>query len=297
MKNSRQVIRFALKLLILTILFASWGTIHSQETNQTSGGTCAVFLQNGTNLAFAIDSAVTNELNGVRTNKKEVACKVWLPNPTMIAATTGLLTASGSNFMTPWNATLTGRSWTESLPPSPSPKQVDAAMRGWGSQLMTYLASHPSSSWNGEVASLLVAFRSDGKAFVYKERISGEGRKVFRDGPQSVRLELSNDGSDRLYSGSCRNFLKLGNGHRGIELSVFELDALNKLGTESKGMQITSAAKLGDLAMRYEALLTDISKAHASDPQVGDDIGPPFQLATLGTSSSRWSTRFSAPCK
>jgi len=263
------------------------------QNDASTGGTCAVFLQNGKNLAFAIDSAVTSTMNGVRTNRKELACKIWLPTPSIMVATTGLLETGP--FLTGWNALSSGRAWTRSLPPDPTEQQIDEAIRGWGSHLMSYLSVHPMRHDDGEIASIIVIFRSSGRSFAYKERIVEHEGKVMRDDGQSVRWILSDNESARLYSGSCRNFVKVG-GQRAVQLTPSESVSLGDLGNMSRSTQIDSAVQLGELALRFEHLFTELTKSHATDPGAGDDVGPPFQLAILPVGSEKWTTTFSGPC-
>jgi hypothetical protein len=183
------------------------------------------------------------------------------------------------------------------LPEKPTERQVDDALRGWGQNLMNYLAAHPKSIQKneGEIASLVVAFRFDGKPFFYKERISKYQGKVVRDDGQSVRWALSDQGAGLLYSGSCRNFIRV-DGQRTIEVTPSEALSLQKLGEEARSAKISTASDLGAIALKLEKRLTDINKSHATDPNIGDDIGPPFQLATLPENSSRWTTTFQNPC-
>jgi len=275
------------------IFFIPVTPLLSQNISVSKGGTCAVFLQNGGNLAFAIDSAVTNSINGVRTNEKELACKIWLPASSIVAATTGLL--STGPFITGWNALSSGRAWMRSLPPEPTEQQIDDAIRGWGDHLMNYLAIHPIRREDGEIASIIVVFRSHDRSFAYKERIVEHEGKVIRDDGQSVRWTLPEKGFARLYSGSCRNFIK-GGGQRVVQLTQSESVSLDNIGNLSGSIQITSAEQLGELALRFEHLFTALTKSHATDPATGDDVGPPFQLATLPEGSEKWTTTFSSPC-
>ena len=66
---------------------------------------------------------------------------------------------------------------------------------------MNYLAAHQRAAqrYNGEISSLVVAFRSGGKSFLYKERIEQYKGKVMRDEEQSVRFPLPMKGM-REYS-------------------------------------------------------------------------------------------------
>jgi hypothetical protein len=293
--NAAKSTRSALGRWVLpTFLFLLTPVAHCQEINTSSGGTCAVFLQKGKNLALVIDSAVTTITDGIRVDQTKLACKVWLPNPGIVAATTGLLDTG--HLITSWNATSTGRFWLKGLAPNPTENQVDAALRGWGEQLIRYLATHPIQHSNGEIASLIVGFRTGGRSHVFKERIAKYDGKVMRDDEQSIRWTLNDDGASRLYSGSCRNFIAV-NGHRPVEITTSELTALDGLGDKSRGPQITSAEQLGDMAMRFEQLFSQISRNHDSEPNSGDEIGPPFQLATLSAGSGRWITTFKEPCK
>jgi hypothetical protein len=258
--NFRRLIR--LNFLIAFLVISP--KIECQKVDQTSGGTCAVFLQNGQNLAVAIDSVVTTTINDVRVRQGSLACKLWQPNSDIVAATTGLLDTGP--YLTGWDAVLSGKSWTQSLPPEPTEQQVDSALRGWGQQLMHFLAAHLKSNEHrdGEIASLAVAFRTGGKSFFYKERIARYEGKVVRDDEQSVRWPLVNGGSAILYSGSCRNFIGVG-GQRAVEITTSESSALENIARQIHGSQINSARQLGDLAMSLEQVLSTISKDHASD--------------------------------
>jgi hypothetical protein len=280
--------------LVLAILLILTPIVQCQQADETSGGTCAVFLQKGKNLALVIDSAVTTFEGGVRLDRTKLACKVWLPNPGIVAATTGILDTGHSS--TSWNSTATGRSWLRELPSNPTESQVNVALRGWGEQLMRYLATHPIQHGNGEIASLVVGFRAGGKSHVFRERIAKYDGKIVRDDEESVRWVLNDGGASRLYTGSCRNFIPI-DGHRPIEITRSESNALDGLGDESSNPQITSADQLGDLAIRFEELFSQISKNHATTPNSGDEIGPPFQLAVLPADSSEWITSFRDPCK
>jgi hypothetical protein len=210
-----------------------------------------------------------------------------------VVATTGLLTTGP--FITGWNALSSGRAWTRSLPLEPTEEQIDEAVRGWGSHLMNYLAIHPILQGDGEIASITVVFRSNDRSFVYKERIVEHEGKVIRDEGQSVRWRLPENGSARLYSGSCRNFIKVG-GQRVVQLTPSESFSLDDLGKISNSIQIASAVQLGELGLRFERLFTELTKSHATDPGTGDDVGPPFQLAILPDGSKKWTTTFSSPC-
>jgi hypothetical protein len=283
------------KWFVPVLLISTSPMVQCQKIDEFSEGTCAVFLQNGKNLAFVVDSAMTLTIDGVRANKTELTCKAWLPNPGMIAVTTGLLD-SPSYFLS-WNANTSGKSWTQSLPPEPSPVIVDTVLRGWGQELMNYLAVRPNRVRrpDGEVSSLVVAFRSGGKSFFYKERIQQHEGKVSRDEFQSIRWPLHDEGSARLYSGSCRAFIRFNN-VRDVEITPGESSAMDRLVEESGALQITSAQRLGFVANRLEALSAQISQSHKSDPRAGDDIGPPFQSAILSEGTSQWIVNFSSPC-
>lgn len=269
--------------------------ILGQQTDKSLYGTCAVFLQNGSNLAVTVDSAITTNLKGVRLNQHELACKIWHPLPEMIAVTTGLYSTIAM-FRT-WKAVPSGKFWTESLPPRPTEDQVDMALRGWGKELLDFLAANEKNSNfpKGEIASLTVAFASNEKLYFYKERIISFRGHPIRDDGQSVRWSLSKNRAARLLSGSCRNFIRVG-GERAVEVSPSESQALDELFRQSRSIQINSANQLGDLANRFEDLLSNISKAHSSDPNIGDEIGPPFQKAIFSSASNNWTTTFSDPC-
>jgi hypothetical protein len=164
---------------------------------------------------------------------------------------------------------------------------------------MNYLAAHPHAarrSHDGEISSLVVAFRSEGKSFVYKERIGRYEGKVERDEVQSVRWPLRDEMAAKLYSGSCRGFIRLNGGEPDVEITPNESAALERLGNESAALQITSAQQLGNLATRFEELFTQLSKSHKSDPLAGDEIGPPFQSAILPEGTNQWTVNFSSPC-
>jgi hypothetical protein len=229
---------YCAKWLVPVLLLTSTPLIQCQTADQFSEGTCAVFLQNGKNLAFVIDSARTTTINGVRAPKTDLTCKVWLPNPGVIAATTGLL--DSPSFFLSWNANASGKSWTQSLSQEPTPEQVDSALRGWGQELMNYLAAHQRAAqrYNGEISSLVVAFRSGGKSFLYKERIERYKGKVMRDEEQSVRFPLSDEGDARVFSGSCRHFIRFAGGNRDVEITPDDSSELDRLVKESKALRL-----------------------------------------------------------
>ena len=163
---------------------------------------------------------------------------------------------------------------------------------------MNYLAAHQRAAqrYNGEISSLVVAFRSGGKSFLYKERIEQYKGKVMRDEEQSVRFPLSDEGDSRVFSGSCRHFIRFAGGNRDVEITPDDSSELDRLVKESKALEIDSAQQLGVLATNFEELFTKISESHKSDPFAGDEIGPPFQLAILPAGTDQWITSFAQPC-
>ncbi len=270
--------------------------MQSQEMPDSRWGTCAIFLSNDGNLALVIDSALTTAIGDVRVKSGELTCKVWLPAPTIVAATSGLFSAGP--FITGWNANFTGRRWLKTLPKNPTESQVDVALRGWGQQLINFSVRNPKAiqSNDGEVASLIVAFKSNGTPYFFRERIVRYRGEVIRDDADSIRQPLEAVHSTIFYSGSCRNFVAV-HGHRTVEVTDSEAASLSRIGIEARSGDISSAQHLGDIAMKLELQLSKINKEHASDIVALDDIGPPYQQAILPKDSTEWITKFTDPCK
>ena len=125
----------------------------------------------------------------------------------LVAATTGLLSVPGSG----WNAQDTAKIALGNLPSHFTGKRVTDSLTFWSNDLLNRLHGYYADR-DGEIASLLVAFRSDGALHFYRERIISLNHKPQRDDAQSERWNLFDQGAAIAYAGSCRNLISLG-GH------------------------------------------------------------------------------------
>lgn len=266
-------------------------------TSHSSYGTCAVAVHNAGNAAFVIDSALTVTTNGVRSNLPRTTCKLWLNQPNMIVATTGLLT-TGPMFGRNWDANRSARKYLSPLSLDPSDTEVDEALKAWGTDLIAYLKANPSASSqvDGEEGNLVLVYRSLGKLHMDKERITSHDKKPFRDLEASYRWQVPDSGAGIMYSGYCRSFIQVP-GAAPPQSTPKEREFLNKLGLYAKSTSITSAEQLGSVAMEMEQELASISREHDSESRGADFVGPPYQLATLSAETGVWKKTFSPPCE
>ncbi len=211
-------------------------------------------------------------------------------------AITGLETI-GPPFYKLFDTRSAARQWIASLPEYPTEDQVDRAMKGWGTELINYLTTHPKAIQReeGEVASLIVSFKSGGKSHFYKERIgTSSNGEVLRDPGGSLRIALEDNKYFSNFSGSCRDLAEdEGKYSGGITPQVSAI--LRNLSGELY-FRIASINDLVGLAMKFEEELAHISKNHRSARNMGDIIGPPFQSVTLSPDSNRWVPHFKSPC-
>jgi hypothetical protein len=252
-------------------------------------GTCALFLQNRGNAAFVIDSAITEEDQAGQVIGTQKACKVWLQTPTVLAATTGLLSAGNL-----WNAQDAAKSVLGSLPSAFTPTEVARAVAMWSHELLTLMGSYTPRE-NGEIASLLVMFRYAGDNYFFRERVVSDNHVPRRDYVQSGGWPLTDTDHELDYAGNCRNFISIAGNPPPIELSIADRAALDKLGTAAKSKDTHSASQLGQIGLSMVEMLAQFNQKY--DKEHSDDaIGPPYQVLFLNAGTDTWASQFSGPC-
>jgi hypothetical protein len=259
-----------------------------------SHGTCAIFSSNHGNMAMVVDSAFTVTDSHGDVVGHELGCKTFLPNKITVAVTTGIASLGGiADQFARWDSEKSARSLLSNISADPTTAEVEFAMKSWSDKLIAHSKAHPGEipTKIGEVASLLVGFRSRGKAYIYRERVQIE-KGVLSAVP--ARFDV-NGGYAVLYGGSCRNFILI-DGKRPIQISVEEASRLNHDHDLLNSEKTDSALKLGEVSREYLQAFIDISTKHPSDPRNPTEIGPPIQLATLASNSDHWITPFVDPC-
>jgi hypothetical protein len=289
------------RLVLLSVSFLAFGTcagLDAQSSGSISHGTCAIAVQNGKNVAFIIDSSVIVKsvgLFGPLPSKKILECKVWAPMPNMLVSSTGLteLTSTRSK----WNSQESGRRWLTGISQKSTTADVDGAMRGWGQELINVLKLDPSTTSrpNGEIASLFVIFRSEGRSHFYKERIAQDQGGAIRDNLNSIRLDLPEIAYVHVTSGTCRNFVKVNGWPPTIKPTDSEKETLDTLATAMLTPNKT-AEQLDKALFLYEENFATISNNHAVSEDEKDQIGPPYQTARFSNEEEVWLTNFKDPC-
>jgi hypothetical protein len=242
-------------------------------------------------MAFSIDSLQTLRAVGTNVHMNDLSCKLWQPQPSSIAAVTGLAKKEDG-----WDSVAAAKAWLSKLSPSPTPQEVDKAMRGWGNQLIDYGTEH---NWDmqlfgdSEIATLIIAFRSKSLSYFYKEVIAPENGKPKRNESDSSRELLSNDDGILAYSGVCRNFVGVHGGRRAIQITPAEEEPITRI-SDAMG-SVKSSEQLGDLAKQLNEAFVAINQNHP-DHIVGVEIGPPFQVATMEAGSNQWVLKLEPPC-
>jgi hypothetical protein len=284
-----------IRLLLLVIFLGPLPAL-CQQKEVEAHGTCAIFISNARNMAFVVDSALTETNNSGEVTGHGLACKTWLPSSKIVAVTTGLF-KDGPMF-TGWDSQAKAKVWLRKLSADPTVYEIDTALRGWSRQLLEYLTGHPQIARlqkEGEIASLVVGFNVGSINHIFRERVIAHEGRALRDESESLRHAVPPQGDDLVYAGSCRNYIGV-HGVHGIQISESEMNHLNKLADYMKSTRVNSAQQLGMMAVEYEQALISINRNNVKNPANIDAIGPPIQLATLPLGSNEWTVSFVAPC-
>jgi hypothetical protein len=171
-------------LLLIVSLSASCA---AQSLVESSVGTCAVVaIKLNETAALSIDSQSTSVVNGKRANQTSLACKAWESNGGIIAAMTGL--ATSRSLRSEWDSVANAKKWLRSLPLTPTPTDVDKALRNWSRDLIGYLTTNSVVvDPNREIASLIVIFRSQDSIYYFKWRTANSHNSRRRSITQRPR--------------------------------------------------------------------------------------------------------------
>lgn len=268
-------------------------TVQSQrETRgaESEHGTCAVFMQNGENDAFVIDSVTTLLLDSGSVAGTKLTCKVWPQRPSMIAAILGHSVIHGV-----WNGQESARSALARISNPADGRQVDAALKHWSGELLGSLRGNYKGP-DGLVSLLFVAYRTGGHTYVALEEVDSLNHKP-RLSAKSVRVLLQPDGFLIQNFGVCDDFLRIDNLKMHGSISRSESEQIERLLLiAASSTLIHSSPELGNSALSVEKSLVDITKKYGDKTGEKIEVGPPYQLATLEAGSEQWVTKFEPPC-
>lgn len=275
---------------LLLALFPLTAQSQQEARGGSEHGTCAVFMQNGENDAFVIDSVTTLLLESGSVAGTKLTCKVWPQRPSMIAAILGRSAIHGV-----WNGQESARSALERISNAADGRQVDTALKHWSSELLGKLQGTYKGP-DGLVSLLFVAYRVEGHTYVALEEVDSLNHKP-RLSTKSVRVLLHPDDFLIQNFGVCDDFLQIDNLKMHGSMSHPDSEQLERLLLMAASTNVVhSSSELGNFALSVEKSLVDITKKYGDKTGEKIEVGPPYQLATLEAGSEQWVTKFEPPC-